>query len=89
MESLTAAFAAWGAAQGIERDWHALANEHRPTREQLRESHCHPNAKELTTSGHRLSYIGQRRGPWRAIPSSASLRLFFAADVVGYSRLMN
>jgi 2-haloacid dehalogenase len=26
---LTAAFAAWGAAQGIERDWHALANEHR------------------------------------------------------------
>ena len=40
-------------------------------------------------SGHRLSYIGQRRGPWRAIPSSASFRLFFAADVVGYSRLMN
>src|SRR5712675_1412844 len=26
---LTAAFAAWGAAQGIERDRHALANEHR------------------------------------------------------------
>jgi FMN phosphatase YigB (HAD superfamily) len=26
---LTAAFAAWGAAQGIERDWHVLANEHR------------------------------------------------------------
>lgn len=26
---LTAAFVAWGAAQGIERDWHALANEHR------------------------------------------------------------
>ncbi len=26
---LTAAMAAWGAAQGIERDWHALANEHR------------------------------------------------------------
>ncbi len=26
---LTAAFAAWGAAQGIEPDWHALANEHR------------------------------------------------------------
>ena len=26
---LTAAMAAWGAAHGIERDWHALANEHR------------------------------------------------------------
>jgi 2-haloacid dehalogenase len=26
---LTAAMAAWGAAQGIERDWRALANEHR------------------------------------------------------------
>ena len=26
---LTATFAAWGAAQGIEHDWHALANEHR------------------------------------------------------------
>ena len=26
---LTGAFAAWGAARGIERDWHALANEHR------------------------------------------------------------
>src|SRR4029077_6925359 len=26
---LTAAMAAWGVAQGIERDWHALANEHR------------------------------------------------------------
>jgi 2-haloacid dehalogenase len=26
---LTAAMAAWGTAQGIERDWHALANEHR------------------------------------------------------------
>ena len=26
---LTAAMAAWGAAQGFERDWHALANEHR------------------------------------------------------------
>jgi 2-haloacid dehalogenase len=26
---LTAAMAAWGAAQGVERDWHALANEHR------------------------------------------------------------
>ena len=27
---LTAAMAAWGASQGIERDWRALANEHRP-----------------------------------------------------------
>ncbi len=26
---LTAAMAAWGAAQGVDRDWHALANEHR------------------------------------------------------------
>src|SRR5215471_16570079 len=26
---LTAAMTAWGAAHGIERDWHALANEHR------------------------------------------------------------
>jgi len=26
---LTAAMAEWGAAQGIERDWHVLANEHR------------------------------------------------------------
>ena len=26
---LTAAIAEWGAAHGIERDWHALANEHR------------------------------------------------------------
>ena len=26
---LTAAMAAWGTAHGIERDWHALANEHR------------------------------------------------------------
>jgi len=26
---LTAAMAAWGTAQGIERDWHALANEYR------------------------------------------------------------
>ena len=26
---LTAAMTAWGAAQGIEHDWHALANEHR------------------------------------------------------------
>src|SRR4029077_20783554 len=26
---LTAAMTAWGAAQGIERDWHALAKEHR------------------------------------------------------------
>ena len=26
---LTAAMAAWGSAHGIERDWHALANEHR------------------------------------------------------------
>ena len=26
---LTAAMAAWGTARGIERDWHALANEHR------------------------------------------------------------
>jgi 2-haloacid dehalogenase len=26
---LTAAMATWGAAHGIERDWHALANEHR------------------------------------------------------------
>ena len=26
---LTAAMAAWGVAQGVERDWHALANEHR------------------------------------------------------------
>ncbi len=26
---LTTAMAAWGAAHGIERDWHALANEHR------------------------------------------------------------
>ena len=25
---LTAAMTAWGAAQGIEHDWHALANEH-------------------------------------------------------------
>ena len=25
---LTAAMAAWGTAQGIERDWNALANEH-------------------------------------------------------------
>jgi 2-haloacid dehalogenase len=26
---LTTAMATWGAAHGIERDWHALANEHR------------------------------------------------------------
>ena len=26
---LTAAMAAWGASHGVERDWHALANEHR------------------------------------------------------------
>ena len=26
---LTAAMAAWGTAHAIERDWHALANEHR------------------------------------------------------------
>ena len=26
---LTTAMAIWGAAHGIERDWHALANEHR------------------------------------------------------------
>jgi 2-haloacid dehalogenase len=26
---LTSAMAAWGAAHGVERDWHALANEHR------------------------------------------------------------
>jgi 2-haloacid dehalogenase len=26
---LTAAMAAWGTEHGIERDWHALANEHR------------------------------------------------------------
>ena len=29
---LTAAMAAWGTAHGIERDWHALANEHRRRR---------------------------------------------------------
>jgi 2-haloacid dehalogenase len=27
--ALTAAMAEWGAAHGVEHDWHALANEHR------------------------------------------------------------
>ena len=40
---LTAAFAAWGAAQGIERDWHAL-------RTSIAASHLTPRWRERASS---------------------------------------